>query len=66
MVVNRIREYRERLGLTQEALARRVGPGTTAPMISRWEGGQVVPSLRMAFRLAAALQTTVDELFIPQ
>jgi transcriptional regulator with XRE-family HTH domain len=38
-----LREARLRAGLTQEALAERVG--TNRPQIARWEAGAVAPSL---------------------
>ena len=38
-----LREARLRSGLTQEALAERVG--TNRPQIARWEAGAVAPSL---------------------
>lgn len=52
-VPNRIREIRERLGLTQEQLAERVG--TTAQQISRLEKGQRGLDVPWMEKIAAAL-----------
>ena len=57
----RIKEYRIRLDLTQEKLAEMVGvrPDT----IIFLEQGRYNPSLRLAYNVARALKTTIDELF---
>lgn len=48
-----IRARREAAGLTQSALARKLE--CAEAMVSRWETGRVVPRLRYAEKLAAAL-----------
>jgi molybdate-binding protein/DNA-binding XRE family transcriptional regulator len=58
---NRIRERREELGLSQEALADLVGVSRQA--IIAIEGGRQVPSTLLGLRLARALRTQVDRLF---
>jgi transcriptional regulator with XRE-family HTH domain len=45
-------------GLTQEALAERVG--TKQEVIARWEGGKVMPSTRTLARLAKATGTRLQ------
>jgi len=45
-------EARNRAGLTQEELARRMG--TTQPVVARLESGRVRPSMRTLERLAEA------------
>jgi len=57
----RIRELRERAGLSQLALARRVGVPPAA--LCRWERNQIDPRASILPRIAAALGVRVDELF---
>ena len=54
-----IRARREAAGLTQSALARVLGCADT--MISRWESGRVVPSMKYATRLWMALGGEVSD-----
>ena len=58
---NRIREMRKQAGLSQEELARQCG--VTRQTINAIENNKYDPTLQLAFRLAGALGTTVDELF---
>ncbi|WP_429726411.1 helix-turn-helix transcriptional regulator [Alicyclobacillus sendaiensis] len=59
--MNRLREYRERLKLSQAELSRRTGiPQTT---ISCWERNIGEPNISDAQRLAHALQVDVNEIF---
>ena len=60
-VENKIKEYRERLGMSQEQLAQKSGVGRST--ISEAESGTHVPTLEAALRLAQALETTVNDLF---
>ncbi len=57
----RIKEYRIRLDLTQEKLAEMVG--VRRETIIFLEQGRYNPSLRLAYNVARALKTTIDELF---
>jgi HTH-type transcriptional regulator/antitoxin HipB len=52
-LAERVREARERLGITQADLASRIG--STQPAIARLEGGGSTPSFRTLRRVAAAL-----------
>ena len=56
----RIVKNRKRLGLTQDALAEKLG--VTAQAVSKWENDQSCPDITMLPRLAAIFGTTTDEL----
>ncbi|MDD3245763.1 MAG: helix-turn-helix transcriptional regulator [Methanosarcina sp.] len=58
----RIKELRARHDLTQEALANLVG--VRRETIVFLEKGKYNPSLKLAYRIARSLDTTIDELFI--
>lgn len=58
---NRVREYRERVEMTQQALADQIGAGRVT--INRIEHGRQVPTLDIASRIAGALGASLDELF---
>jgi putative transcriptional regulator len=58
----RIKEYRTRLNLTQEELAKIVG--VRRETIVFLEQGKYNPSLKLAHDVAQALHTTIDNLFI--
>ena len=58
----RIKEFRAKYNLTQEDLARKVG--VRRETILFLEKGKYNPSLRLAYDVAKALKTTIDELFI--
>lgn len=58
---NRIKEFRTKLGLTQEELAKTAG--VRRETIVFLEQGKYNPSLQLAFDVAKALHKTVDELF---
>ena len=57
----RIKELRARYNLTQEDLARKVG--VRRETILFLEKGTYNPSLRLAYDVAKALQSSIDELF---
>jgi putative transcriptional regulator len=57
----KIREYRARLGLTQEQLAHLVQ--VRRETIVFLEKGKYNPSLRLAWTVAKALNTKIDEIF---
>ncbi|MCH9680147.1 MAG: helix-turn-helix domain-containing protein, partial [Deltaproteobacteria bacterium] len=59
--VTTVRAWRERAGLSQRALAERIG--ATRQAIIAIEAGHRVPSTRLALQLARALGCTVDDLF---
>lgn len=58
----RIKEYRTRLNLTQEDLAKTVG--VRRETIVFLEQGKYNPSLKLAHDVARTLHTTIDDLFI--
>jgi putative transcriptional regulator len=58
----RMKELRARFDLTQEDLARKVG--VRRETILYLEKGAYNPSLELAHKVAKALKTTMDELFI--
>lgn len=60
-LVNTLKEERERLVLTQAALAERVG--VSRKTINTVENGVFVPSTMLALKLAAALDRPVEALF---
>lgn len=58
----RIKELRARYNFTQEDLARKVG--VRRETIVFLEKGKYNPSLKLAYDISKALQTTIEELFI--
>lgn len=58
----RIKEFRARYDLTQEDLAQKVG--VRRETIVFLEKGKYNPSLKLAYHVAKALNTTIEELFI--
>ncbi len=58
----RIKEFRARYDLTQAQLADRLG--VRRETISFIEQGKYNPSLRLAHRIAVALRSSIDELYI--
>ena len=58
----RIKELRARYDLTQEDLAKKVG--VRRETILYLEKGKYNPSLMLAHKIAKALRTTIDDLFI--
>lgn len=61
---NRIHEYRTQLGLSQGALAERVGVSRQA--INAIENDRHDPSVSLAFTVARVLQARIDEIFIEE
>ncbi|NMC35650.1 helix-turn-helix transcriptional regulator [Candidatus Beckwithbacteria bacterium] len=57
----RIKEFRAKYNLTQEALAEAVG--VRRETIVFLEQGKYNPSLKLAHEVAEALKTSIDELF---
>jgi len=58
----RIKELRARYDLTQEDLAKKIG--VRRETILFIEKGKYNPSLKLAYDIAKALQTKIDDLFI--
>lgn len=58
---NKIKEYRQKIGLTQEELARKAG--VRRETIVFLEQGKYNPSLELAHNVAEALGKKIDELF---
>ena len=61
ILITRIKEFRGKEGLTQEELAKKVG--VRRETIVHLEKGKYNPSLKLAFDIAKALKTPIDELF---
>jgi len=59
---NHIREYRTKLGLTQAGLAKLLGK--TRKVVSAWERGVHFPAGPVVFKLAKALGTLVESLYL--
>lgn len=59
--MNKIQEYREKAGVTQENLAK--GVGVTRQTIIAVEKGNYTPSVKLALGLARYFKVTVDVLF---
>ena len=60
-VTNLIKEYRQELGMSQEALAETVG--VSRQSINSIERGRYVPSLSLALRFSQFFGCSTDELF---
>lgn len=58
---NRVREFRQAAGMTQQQLADRVY--VSARTIISLEKGQYNPSLLLAYRIACVFGTTVEDLY---
>jgi transcriptional regulator with XRE-family HTH domain len=56
----KIRGYRQRTGLSQNELAKRVG--VTRAVVTAWESGKACPKLDKLCPLANALKCTIAEL----
>ncbi len=59
---NRIKEFRQKYGLTQEELANKVG--VRRETIVFLEGAKYNPSLQLAHNVARILKVKIDDLFI--
>lgn len=60
-IINHVRAFRTRTGITQEELARAVG--VSRQSIISIEKGQYVPSLPLALSLSAFFDCPTDDLF---
>jgi len=61
-MITKIKEYRTKNYITQDALASMVG--VRRETIVHLENGKYNPSLKLAHDIAKALKTTIDTLFI--
>jgi putative transcriptional regulator len=61
-LTTRIKELRARYNMTQDDLAKEVG--VTRQTIVYLEKGTYNPSLELAYKVAKALKTTLNELYI--
>ncbi len=59
---NRIKDFREERGLTQEELARILD--TSRQTIISLERGKYNPSIMLAYKIAKAFNKTIEEVFI--
>jgi putative transcriptional regulator len=59
---NKITYYRNKQGLTQAELARKLGISTS--YLNRIEKGAKIPSLRLTIRIAHALGVPVEKIFV--
>jgi len=57
----RMRELREKLGITQEALAEKVD--VTRQTILFLEKGKYNPSLRLAYKISRVLNARIEDIF---
>jgi putative transcriptional regulator len=62
-MTNKIAEYRKKRNLTQPQLATVLG-FKTYQSIQQLENGRRIPSVEVAIRIARALNTTVEEIFV--
>lgn len=63
-MLNKIRELRKDLGISQEELAKKCG--VSRQTVNAIENNKYDPTLALAFRLARELRVTVDGLFVFQ
>ena len=61
MLVNRVRDYRKGLKMTQEELASRAG--VSRQTIISVEKNKFVPGLDVAMKISSSLNTPIDKLF---
>ena len=64
IINTRIKEFRARYNLTQDELADKVG--VTRQTMLYLEKGKYNPSLVLAYKVAKALNSTIEEVFIIQ
>lgn len=59
---NRLKQFREELGLTQEQLSKLVGVSRQA--INAIETGKFEPSIWLAYDIARIFRSTIEEVFL--
>ena len=57
----KIREHRERIGLSQKQLAAALGVDSSA--VSLWESGKTAPTMKNLIRLAEVFKCSPGDLF---
>ena len=57
---DKIKQYRKKMGLTQEGLAEAIG--VTVGAVSKWENGNTVPDIMTIMQLANYFSISIDEL----
>lgn len=62
-MIMRIREHRERAGMTQRELG--VCMGVDCSSVTKWETEVALPKARQLPRLALVLGCSISELFVP-
>src|SRR5579864_5732999 len=60
---NRLRAERNKRNWSQSTLAAKIGDGTRAQTVSRWEQGDNFPNLWSRDRLCSVLEISADKLF---
>ena len=60
-ILNTVKEYRKKAGLTQEGLARVMG--VSRQTIISIERGRYIPSLPLALKLAGYFECSTDDMF---
>jgi len=60
-VINHIKQHRQRLGMTQDALGKAVG--VSRQSINSIERGRYIPSLELALKFAQVFNCQTDDLF---
>jgi putative transcriptional regulator len=61
LMKTKMREFREKLGITQESLAEKVD--VTRQTILFLEKGKYNPSLRLAYRISQVLNAKIEDIF---
>ncbi len=60
-LINRLKEYRARLGVNQQEMGRLVG--TSRQTISQIERGDYSPSVTLALKIAMVCHVSVEDIF---
>ena len=60
LIINRLKECREKIGISKQEAARRIG--ISQPAYLRYESGERKPSLQTTKEIAKVLNTSVDYL----
>jgi putative transcriptional regulator len=60
-IISHLRDYRQKLGVTQEALAEQLG--VTRQTVIALEQGKYQPTLHLAAKCARFFQVSIDDIF---